>query len=1044
MHRILPTNCVNSIRDRVGRQMQTVSADRKEASVSSYVELNDFVNQTFFDGKNESRPVYLSLEDNDREKLAGLMGVTTDELDVEIGSVVRETLDFSGSNVYRQHIISFKEWQERDFDTDPPFSALLLALTLAAERMRSEGDYSANNYYQRLFEVLSIADEEQQKSIRRSRKHTRTLWWALNLWLTEYDYALGKPTARQVNSWTYVSYALSQSLVRLADRLKFHDLYAEFGLSPNDRLSESEMMLYLHEWMSGHGPSRWLKRLWASPDLRERVAAAAVDELDNWDGRSAAEGEGRATRRRLGWAAVVKRFPRKRFDFYLARSAIEDDATGKLSPIDDAPRLAREAIGDADALWFEELRGTSLEYLAPLECLKLGALFLTPIELQGEGTQETYRHESRPVIPLVKDEAGPYYREVARTSLHTSHLVLCHSKWVPSIDSHLKSHARQGYECVAGDNSNGIPEGWNLFLNVEILTIPSGEVNNNLQSLVPLSTGATIQLEGGLKLAHNIWHASSPPEVLASNEDGILEVQLRVDDLSQRKKILAKTTPQDYDTMFIKDSGVELDSQNLKVVGIKNKRTAVERTIAFRSARTPRRKANLESNYVYKLEPAAGLSWGFSAIPEADVDDRAVALRGMIVTGELKELPEIAVPALQRSIGAEYAIDEEAGYNMQSVEGMEATCILRGHHYFICAPQQSFDREETSRKMHCKDCSNVQIADKPRRGRRKKRKKKTTRVKEAPRPASVSGQVEQTISADSVFDAVCYLGSGTWASLEPVLSSLVSAPWEVSIVGSNLVDLGLIDIELDSASRRPSHWSCPPPTLVVTGHGTAFLSGFRDISLLKEIKANLDPISLGHRVVQQRLAPLAHVWTLGQAGIDEVREALSVVEGPLGRPIEIVLSPALAIVNQMPSIAEIEAGLHQIEIDSRDDIERFDPRTGRWQKSAIDRPGSYRASFRGRRCFHRLKDGTMREAGFELAKLLAARDEGISIHGYDSEKETFECVIGCQPPGLYRRALVACSGFQCLESDGRLIYKHVPPDVANLILTKLYEEDGDA
>lgn len=231
--------------------------------MTSYNELNDFVNETFFDGKNESRPVYLSLEDDDREGLADLMGVELADIDKEVGAVIRGTLDFSGRNIYKQHVDEFKQWKKRNFDTPPPFAALLLGLTLAAEHMRAEGDYSANNYYQRLFEVLGISDELQQQKLRWSGKHTRQLWWALNLWLTEYDYALGKPTAKQVNNWPYVSYALSQSLVRLADRRKFHNLFSEFGLSPSDRLSEQEMLLYLHEWMTGHGPSTWLKRLWA-------------------------------------------------------------------------------------------------------------------------------------------------------------------------------------------------------------------------------------------------------------------------------------------------------------------------------------------------------------------------------------------------------------------------------------------------------------------------------------------------------------------------------------------------------------------------------------------------------------------------------------------------------------------------------------------------------------------------------------------------------------------------------------------------------------
>ena len=136
--------------------------------------------------------------------------------------------------------------------------------------------------------------------------------------------------------------------------------------------------------------------------------------------------------------------------------------------------------------------------------------------------------------------------------------------------------------------------------------------------------------------------------------------------------------------------------------------------------------------------------------------------------------------------------------------------------------------------------------------------------------------------------------------------------------------------------------------------------------------------------------------------------------------------------------------LSPIEIDSRDDVERFDPFTGRWETSAIDRPGSYRASFRGRRYFHRAEDGTMRESGYEIAKLLAARLEHVSLHTYDAEKKSFECLIGCPPPGLYRRALVSCSGVLGVVANGRLVYEHVPQELGYLILSKLYRRDSDA
>ena len=84
------------------------------------------------------------------------------------------------------------------------------------------------------------------------------------------------------------------------------------------------------------------------------------------------------------------------------------------------------------------------------------------------------------------------------------------------------------------------------------------------------------------------------------------------------------------------------------------------------------------------------------------------------------------------------------------------------------------------------------------------------------------------------------------------------------------------------------------------------------------------------------------------------------------------------------------------------------------------------------------------EARHTFFQLLAARQEQIALHSYDPANRTFECLIGCPPPGLYRRALVSCSGVLGAVSGGRLIYEHVPQELGYLILSKLYRKESDA
>lgn len=1005
--------------------------------MTSYNELNNALNNLFFSGLHSGSPVYLSLEDDEREYLAENFHIPSSELSSHVGEVVASTLDFSKSNIYIAHKEKCDKWKKEGMIDPPPFTALLLALTMAAEQMRSEGDHSASNYYERLFEVFGVGVDQEKQKIRTAARFTPLFWQALNLWLTRHDYFYGKPTATQVNNWKYVSYAISQSLVRRGDRARFHSLFSEFGLSPNDKLSESEMTLYLHEWMAGSGPSQWLKHLWESLDIRDRVASAALDELEQWDGRFVRSEDASSGYRRLTWFAVIRTFPLLRCRLHLVAGAGDGDSGTALRLTEAATGLAREALNEAESVWLEAMPDTGLRVLGPEDKIKLGALLLTSLELASEEEGDLYRHDSRPVIPLIKDETGRYYREVSRVTLHAKHLVLCHTNWAGQVSSYLEEFAQRGFSKIAGNSSNGIPAGWTLFREVAVSAAPTSEVNDNLQCLVPISSGATINMSGGLKLAQNIWHASAPPQVIASDEDGFIEIKLQSESLGSKSETIASTQPENYDPDFISTSRQALDARNLTVTGFRNGKNIVERSLAFRSAKTPRHQANVDSTYAYLLDKSRPNICGFSAVASSEVRDDSPVIRGMLVEGEFDAV-EQGLPAPDSSElptqGAETL--EEVGFDMASVRGDEATCILRGYHYFICPPYLGPGHGEVSRVMQCRDCHIFQIASKPKRGRGRRSTRITRQIAQPSIRFEVSA--DEKVSPNSVFDALCYLGSGTWASIVPILSSIVEEPWQVSIVKDDLVDLGLIDVAMDSDFGRPRYWSCPPPALAVTRTGTAFLAGFRNAVLVQEVKARMDEIADGYRLTKHDLAPVAHTWDVKGLELGTIRERLSDLVGPLGRKIVVTESPGLQIASQMPSVDEILRQLDPLQVEDGDDIERFDPRTCRWERSEIRGEGAYRALFHGRRYFYCTGDGVSLEASPELAKVLAARFEGVRLHSYNEATQTLDCALGCKPPGLFRRSLVSESGVLPVTSDERHSYTDVSPTLAGIVLQKLY------
>jgi len=779
--------------------------------------------------------------------------------------------------------------------------------------------------------------------------------------------------------------------------------------------------------------------MWDSIGLRERVIAAAANELQSWDGRIDGAGDGDFPLKKLGWAAVVRGFPSVSVRFYLVTSALEDGEGLDVRLAEGSSALARKAMSDADWVWFERLPGVNMHALAPLEKLTLSALFQTTIELEEKRGVPRYRHDPRLVVPLLKDESGAFYREVSRVAMHSKHLVVCHSSLQNQVREHLGTCARQGFRHLEGDSKNGIPEGWTVFQNVEIFGEVSQDVNKDLECLVPLPAGTHIEMFGGLKIAQNIWHADAPPEVRAVDGHGLMEVRLETRDPNAEDPLVCHTRPENFDGLFIAGCGIDLDSLNLQLLALRGGKTLAEREISFRSARTPRKTRDPSSpSLAYPLAKLGPGTWGTSASLKADLAEGAPAVQGMIATGCLDTEAIERTQTDESSINVSHDGGQEDGdYDMTFIHGLENACFTRGYHVWQLPYFKT--TVPTSWKEQCNECGAVQMHIKQKRKKHKIRKGQRVQL----RPPSwvrlqVPDRQERSVSTDTAFDAACYLGAGTAASLESVLATTVDSPWKVSIVSSNLVDLGLIDIAMDAGFRRLGHWSCPPPALVLSTTGAAFLAGFRNEPLVRRVEECMSKVAAVYDVIAQDLAPVAHIWKIGSMEIAEVEALVTGIVDPLGREVRVVQGPALAIAWQMPRVSEIKKTLTPIHVEDKSDLERFDPKEGRWRKSRLDRAGSYRASFHGRRYFYRGGDGRSLETSFELAKLLAAREEGIRLHAYHPGNATLECVVGCQPPGILRRALVSCSGRLPELHGERLVYTHVPLEVGSLLIHKLY------
>lgn len=996
-----------------------------------YELLNAALNAVFFDGRNQSRPVYLDLEEEPAAETAEMLGLEAKDLELFIGLAVTETLKGPSTDPYAWHVARARRWARDGRVSPPPFTGLLVALSFAAEKMRGDGQFSATNYYERLFEVLDLKDDGLKNKLRFHARSTRLFWRELNHWLTENDFELGRPTARQVNSWAYVSYALSQALVREEERLRFHHLFKEFDLSPLDDVSESEMVLFLHDWMTGSGPNAWLRKLWASPDLRERVAAAALTELENWDGGQI---EGGRKKRRLSWTAYFKTFPRRRLELLLATVAPEERDELKLEQPAGTSRAASQAFEEAGGnLRLAQVPTGEFSVLEPTSQIDLGALLLASFELEG-GTGEAFTHVARPIVPLAKLDTGIYYREVQRVTLLRRHAVLCHEQWVPMTKGHLAKCARPGFKFYQHGELPGLPPSWALFDDVEITRVLE-DASTNMAVLVPLSEGVAIQLEGGLRLAPQIWHSRARPTVLATSDNGGFDLVVRSHGADSDEEVFKQRSRGGSCSLDLATLGEDL-ALELTAVAARQSKEMGERNFALRDASLPRSVRG--SNLAYALcakNPAAFLGAHGAGQPDTgtclaqgmviDDADLQVIARATSSPAELGEFVEL-----------EAEQDEPSHeYMLKTVEGLAETCMIRGYHYWIVEEAKKGDIPWEAKRMECKDCKmNVVL-----RNRIRRKQGSTTAGRRGPSLPVAAPPIDRSakgISLDLVFDGLCYLGAGTWATFQSLASAHSEDRWFASALGQDLHDLGHVDFARDGAGRVTG-WSVAPPALVVKPCGEAFLAGFRNDGLVDAIGDALERFDCDYEPGEPGRGPSRQAWR--GVDVDLAREALQDTRDPHGRAVRVVTPPAHAIASLGCTVGQLLDAGALVHLESKDDLQRFDARKGRWEFTAsTSEVGAYRTNFAGRRYFVRREDGSCRAASHSLAKIFAARTAGIALHGYDEARRRFFGVLGCDLPGLYSRALVSCSGQLPARDGRRFFHEDVPPAVAGQVLSKLY------
>lgn len=488
---------------------------------SRYDSWNAAIAEEFFGGRWGGRPVYLDLEDDVLERVTRTAQATGPDEAPDLIAAVRPTLRLGEhGSLFGAHAARLRRWRIQNRQGPPPVLGVLALLSLVAEQMHTDAKFSASNYYGRFVQLLGgdTADEPlRQKVVRGFADQSHILWRALNEWLSEDPAVRGIPTAYAFDFRVHVGVPMSQALVREPDRRRLQELFLDARLRPGERLSHSDMLRLLGQWIPASSVSRTLKVLCLQPEVLERVAEVACVELEAWGGQ--VDVASPVARSELALIAHLRAVPRRRLDLSLAAKLPLGTHADELVLSDDSGPAAIHALEHADGrLELDPPDEAGWRAVRNARDISMPDLLLATMHLSTV-TGAGIRRIPRRLILLERDETMLRYVEVPRARLGNEYLLLAMDALQGELAAALEEAARPGYRAIRPKFLRGLPEGWIAYLGVELIGITSSD-RADLASLIPVAW-SQVSFSGGLKLPGRAsWHRDDPPSLNATSFAG--------------------------------------------------------------------------------------------------------------------------------------------------------------------------------------------------------------------------------------------------------------------------------------------------------------------------------------------------------------------------------------------------------------------------------------------------------------------------------------------------------------------------------------------
>ena len=997
-----------------------------------------------FGGAYGYQPVFLDVEDSLLVQVARRRGLdlTAEQAESALATHVRATLLLGAGNaglgVFSAHRrrLDVWRWKRRNASEDraaaPPVIALLAVFARAAELMGRDDQYTSAAYFPRLYQLLDIDVADQGRVAHAYRRESERLWGTLNSWLDSIGGARGLATAEAIGH-RYVGIALSQALIRDADRQLLADFFVSKDLEPGLRLGHEDMAAYLESWIKdGHG-SGSMRNLMKNTAGRKVLAEAAALALVQWDGTFADEGRvqrvvrppllaARLTRTGLGGARVQPSFVLR--GAVLGNRALPRRWVILSAPGQPKPEVEFDTLSD---------RLVVADLIGDIDAASLITGQLRIASLGGDdGRQLEVARRPQPVVVLTYLEEAGLFVEVERARLLESHMVLANAAATKpngapmfDLDQLLGEVAQPGFVKVAG--VPGVPEGWVLYRDV-VVARSHDHHEFALDPLKPAQT-SVLSISGGFRMpGHAVcWHADVPLDVRGTAlEARGLDVRLILLDDDRGEVVVADWSNEEAELADTTEGRTLKPGHyraEMRASGSTKKDDAVSAsTFSLCTSDDPRVRPEF-TPLAYLPGLAIG---GLGAAPLVDLAESNgrldATVRGVVHSGSDMVLPKGALP-------------DPVWWKLESVHTEQAvlaepaapdSCAITGRH------REQIEEHKKGMKYDravCLGCGRVKLY----RPTAPLKKAQALRAAAVVRSLEHLGSVEgpRAIHGKTLLDALVWLGGGSPHELAHLVRQVEDSVLTVDEILRVLECLGHVDVGRDPSTFALQQWVLAPRALAGLEDGSWFVTGSWDRSSLENLEYATSAAGGTFAVEEDGWLPRRRLVGLDHSVVAEVGISLKA---------EVVVNAGRTLLASLPSLCTVASALPRKSAHGIFDAEWFNPAAAIWTRvQSIGQPGAYRVrkGFVSSYLFRSQDDvaaGTAARATPQVVKHLACSQR--PLLGYEPDIRTLFVPMGADLPGLYGRALSLQSGLPParVRSKPLLAYQSVSPDVASAVI----------